>query len=161
MQICVLSNPKPIFAVKNRFWLLRAIFISGGRSGSRKLLLQKLRNCIWPLTINVLNIKYARLNVNNAKVISCACEFYGQTACWHRTLLNNVKWMHLNYSLIEGDGLESVIRVVGFVLLWSDSVYHNSFSRCMARKARTLHKHSYFRRKSTLWLLIQNRHIQL
>ena len=30
MQTCVLSSPKLIFVVKNRFWLRRVIFISGG-----------------------------------------------------------------------------------------------------------------------------------
>ena len=35
VQICVLSSPELIFVVKNRFWLRRVIFISGGPVGSR------------------------------------------------------------------------------------------------------------------------------
>ena len=79
--MCVLSNPKLIFAVKNSYWPRRAIFISGrpvamgfpAKSLNPVNHYYKLRESIRPLTIIVLNTKYARLNVNNAKL--CACEF--------------------------------------------------------------------------------------
>ena len=82
------------------------------------------------------------------------------------TLLNNVKLMLLNYSLTEGGGLESVIWVVGFVLLWSDSVnkwqiYHFIFKVDGEKDSCTSQAFRFSKETPTLGLLLQNRHIQL
>ena len=76
MQTDAPSNLKLFSAVENMFWVRRAIFISGGPLPAKVwilwivTLIQKLRECVLPRSIIVLNRKYKRLNVYNAKVIS-------------------------------------------------------------------------------------------